>query len=647
LFPALGFPASQEHNTTSKFSTTATQEDFQGGVIVLMTSGLRQNQIFTVSGVIGAKYISLGGVTSYLGYPIGAELTVSGLQRQYFEGGYIDYTPGSGQPATAHAPVVSLVIDTTSLNLQVGNVVQKKVVVLDNQGGVVTDMPVTWTTSNGAVIQISSTSGFTATLSAIGPGFANVTAVSGGVSSPPLRITVTSACCLAGQGAPSSQIGQAIQSALARNNIVPRLPTDNAVGRLGSGYVQQFTALSPSALGSVLVTKSDAGALAYVVTGDRLTLFQQLGGVTGPLGFPASDANSAGRQMFENHAAIAGSPPLVVSSLILDKWASGGYEAGVAGPPVAAAAPTAWSPFGSIATAQAFQGGVIYALNAGLRGPQAVFVSGLMLARYQALGGPSGALGLPISDAVAAQGVTRQSFEGGSIGFAPGDSAAAESLTARAPAVAVVPASATTGGRVHISISGFAPGRRLAVSITGQPSFSVVVPNGAFGWDQQILAGLAAGPYRVAVIDTAGADQASGSYQVVSSSAASYQLTKISGDNQTALPGSQAQLPLVVQLTDGSGTPIAGAAVAFATLPGASVQPASAVTDANGYAQTFLRLLPANGAEPGCHVFRAGPGCAPYGFSNFPAVHRQRHRGKRRVYHPPEGQPADVAGRPF
>ena len=273
LFPALGFPTSQEHNTTSKFSTTATQEDFQGGVIVLMTSGLRQNQIFTVSGVIGAKYISLGGVTSYLGYPIGAELTLSGLQRQYFEGGYIDYTPGSGQPAAAHAPVVSLVIDTTSLNLQVGNVVQKKVVVLDNHrdrhAGHLDHQQ-----RRGRPDQLHlRLHGHTYCCRA---GFANVTAVSGGVSSPPLRITVTSACCLAGQGAPSSQIGQAIQSALARNTIVPRLPTDNAVGRLGSGYVQQFTALSPSALGSVLVTKSDAGALACVVTGDRLALRPRL-----------------------------------------------------------------------------------------------------------------------------------------------------------------------------------------------------------------------------------------------------------------------------------------------------------------------------------------------------------------------------------
>ena len=200
--PALALPISQEHDTASKFSTAATQQDFQGGVIVQITSGSRRNQIYTVSGVMYQKYFQMGATSSFLGYPIGDEFTLSGRQRQNFEGGYLDYVPGSGQPAEAHAPVASVVLDATPLNLQVGNVVQIRLGVFDSLGAPLSDRPVTWTTSNRSVVQLE-TSGLTATLRAVGPGFANVQAFADGVASATLRITVTSVCCLVGEGAPT------------------------------------------------------------------------------------------------------------------------------------------------------------------------------------------------------------------------------------------------------------------------------------------------------------------------------------------------------------------------------------------------------------------------------------------------------------
>jgi uncharacterized protein (TIGR03437 family) len=589
---SLAFPVSLEHATTSRFSSAATQQDFQGGIIFQMTSGARQNSLFSVAGPIYVAYAAAGGAASYLGYPIGDEFTFSGKQRQNFEGGLIEDAPG--QPAVARAPVASVSLPTAALNLQVGNVVQLNVGVYDVLGNPVTDRPVTWSTSNSAVVQIVP-SGTSAAVRAVGTGFANVTALVDGVASPVLRLTVTSVCCLVGEGAPTAVVRQAIQDALARNGIDPRLPTDNPVRRTGAGYTQEFSALQPVALGRFLVAKSDAAAQAFVVSGERLALYQQLGGVAGPLGFAASDANAAGRQLFENHGAIAGSPALPVQGTIFDKWAAIGYEAGAAGLPVAAAAATAWTPFASLGVGQSFSGGVIYAYTAGARPGQAFFTTGLILARYQSLGSPAGAFGLPTSDAFPSEGRTRQNFEGGWIDFAAGDAAATEHLAPRTPAVTVVPAQTAAGGRVRVAASGFTAGRRLHVTLTGQPDFDVTVPAGTFGWDVQILSSAPAGVYRVTVRDPASGEQADTSYQVRTTSQVKYQLTKVSGDNQSALPGSTAALPLVVRLTDDSGSPVAGVQVSFNTLAGGTITPLAASTDLGGYAQASWRLPPAAG----------------------------------------------------
>ena len=216
--PALAFPVGQERNTTSRFSTTATQQDFQGGVIVRMTSGPRDGQLYAVSGPIYAKYFEIGGTGSFLGYPIGDEFTFSGRQRQNFEGGLMEFTPGSGLPAEARAPVTSVLLDVVPLNLQVGNVVTRTVQAYDSIGNPVTERPATWTTSNRSVVQIEA-AGLTATLRAVGPGFANVAVVVDGISSGTLRVTVTSVCCQPGEGAPTAAVQRAFQEAIPRNGI--------------------------------------------------------------------------------------------------------------------------------------------------------------------------------------------------------------------------------------------------------------------------------------------------------------------------------------------------------------------------------------------------------------------------------------------
>ena len=242
-----------------------------------------------------------------------------------------------------------------------------------------------------------------------------------------------------------------------------------------------------------------------------------------------------------------------------------------------------------------FANGVIYGYTAGSRAGQAFFVGGLILARYNRLNGPAGALGMPTSDAATSGASTRQNFEGGLIEYAAGDTDARERLSTRTPAVTVFPNAVPAGSRVRISISGFTPSRRLVVTVSSAPDFEVTSASGAFGWDQQIRPGTAAGVYRIVASDPASNESAEASYRVRTPDEIRYQLTKVSGDNQSALPGSEASLPLVVRLTDDAGNPLAGARVLFGSVAGGVTSPAEAATDADGYARTRLRLPPASG----------------------------------------------------
>jgi len=66
-------------------------------------------------------------------------------------------------------------------------------------------------------------------------------------------------------------------------------------------------------------------------------------------------------------------------------------------------------------------------------------------------------------------------------------------------------------------------------------------------------------------------------------------LVAVSGDGQT-LPTTTASAPLVVQLRDAAGQPVAGAAIDWSA-ENATVEPASSVTDAQGRAQTVASVL--------------------------------------------------------
>src|SRR6185437_1215631 len=78
-------------------------------------------------------------------------------------------------------------------------------------------------------------------------------------------------------------------------------------------------------------------------------------------------------------------------------------------------------------------------------------------------------------------------------------------------------------------------------------------------------------------------------------------LTIVSGDSQTATVGQPVAAPLVVQLADAVGHPVAGATVTFqfsGDFPDATVDPASPATDAQGRASASARLGTTAGDQP-------------------------------------------------
>src|SRR5262249_28067408 len=144
-----------------------------------------------------------------------------------------------------------------TLKMNAGDTTTVQASALTTSGAVLTDRTITWSTTNGQVVTVSTTTanGSSATLKAIGAGTASVRASADGIVSLPLTVTVTSQCCQVGEGAPTTIISQAFQNAVTRNHLTVVLPAGTAVQRLGHGYVQQLQDATTSAV-TYLVTKS-------------------------------------------------------------------------------------------------------------------------------------------------------------------------------------------------------------------------------------------------------------------------------------------------------------------------------------------------------------------------------------------------------
>ncbi|MDQ2901821.1 MAG: hypothetical protein M3Y07_18790, partial [Acidobacteriota bacterium] len=467
----LGIPLGDDIPITSSFKTTANVQTFTGGAIYNITSGALNGQTFAVIEPTYDVYQGYSGPTGLLGFPTSDNILSTGgptmgLNHQSFEGGTLQFMTGSTPVLVT--PVTEVQLSPPGpLRLNLGDTVQVTANTFAS-GTPASGRAVSFATSNGRVVSIQ-ISGATVTLKAIGAGTAAITATSEGQVSPPLTVTVAGQCCGIGDGAPSAQIQQAFQDLVARDRLSVLLPSATPVQRLGSGYVQDLISSQSPAVHYYLA-KSDRSGQAYLVTGDLLTAYLAAGGPAGTLGYPSSDASPGGTQLFENGAALSasapGNPIRMVSGAVLTKWAALGYESGAAGSPAGdAAAFTSASTYTGIS--QPFAKGTIFGITSGNRIGQAYLVSGLILARYLTLGGPSGDFGVPVSDEFAVSGTRRQNFENGYIDYAPGDAAAQEHVAPRQPAIVANPAAVVAGSRLRLSVSGFDNGSTLRVSVTG------------------------------------------------------------------------------------------------------------------------------------------------------------------------------------
>ncbi|MBI3470987.1 MAG: hypothetical protein HY013_06500, partial [Candidatus Solibacter usitatus] len=579
--------------TSTAFSTNATVQEFAGGTIFSITSGTLNGRVFSVAQPILGVYLASGGPTGFMGMPSADEITLpSGRHRQTFQGGSIEFDPGVDPVLLL--PVATVALTPTSsgvLRMKLADTVQLTALTLAANGANLTGRVVTWSTSNNRVVSIQA-SGATAQLKAVGGGSAFVSASSEGKSSTTLSVVVTAPCCQVGEGAPSSIVQQSFQDAVTRNRLSIALPAQNPVRRAGAGYVQDLMSTGNPPV-RYLLAKPDRVSTTYLVTGELLVKYEQLGGPAGSLGHPLSDATAAGRQLFEN-GALAGSPARRVSGAILSKWAILGYETGLAGAPVADAA-TLLSSSAVPAIQQAFAKGAILGAVSGPRAGQSFFVSGLILARYNALSGVTGTFGLPVSDEFGADGRRRQNFEGGYIDYAPGDTAASDHAAERRPAVSAAPVSVVAGARLRLAVSGFDDGATLRVSIGGQPDFLVATANGAYAWETFIPLTAPAATVTVRAVDESSGASAETSYVVKSLASSRLQVVKLRGDGQVGAPGVPLAQPLSVAVRDENGVAIVGAAVLFTASPGAQIQSASAATDENGEAAALVRMPAAEG----------------------------------------------------
>jgi len=624
----LGVATSATISVTSEAATAGTQQLFAGGAIYSYTpASATTASTYTVSGTIYSAFAGAGGFAS-VGFPTTEEIVLaSGQHQQLFENGTILWTPGT--TANVLFPIGQIEINnvSSSLTLPVGGTATLIATVIDMRGNSVTGRNLSWSTSNGNAVTVRS-NGYTAVITAVGAGSARIQATGEGKTSAPIDVTVIGQCCAIGAGAPTQTISQAFQAAAARNNLSVVLPNPTPVVQSGGGYVQTLTAANGSGT-TYAIAESNTSAIAYVLSGAPYAAYLTDGGFSGPLGYPVSDASAGGTQSFANGAALAGSPVRLVPVPIAAKWIASGAETGPIGTPTANS--TAFTSFRGInGNAQSFANGTIFGITSGSRAGQAFISTGLILARYLALSGPTGLLGTPLTDVFTSGAALRENFETGYIDLQPGATAAVEHFNPLNPSITAVPATVAPGGKVHISISGFAFGSSLAVSATGQSNFIVTAPGGEFGWDMVVPATAKAGTVTIQATATPSAT-ASGSYTIAPISQLLPVLTTVSGDKQTGAPGATLASPLTAVLTDSSGNPLPGVPVSYSVSPGASAI-VSAVTDANGQISAALRLQPATGiallsVSAAAQTVTFGAVSAAKTFAGFPAFTQTNPQG--------------------
>ncbi|MCC6291608.1 MAG: hypothetical protein IT164_03070 [Bryobacterales bacterium] len=603
----------------AKTGTAALRQRFSRGEIFEWTSGTNLGRVYGVYEPVYTYYFETnGGSTGLLGLPT-SDVTVlsDGRRRQSFEGGVIEYV--TGQEPTILYPVAAVILSAASntLNLKLGDTVDLTASTYSAIGQELTGRNVSWITSNSRVVSIES-NGARARLRAVGGGSAVVTAVSEGKASRALPVFVSAPCCQPGEGAPSEAVAQAFTDAITRARLLVKLPTASPVRRDGLGYTQEFT--STDGMVRYVLAKPDTMASAFVLTGPVLAKYAELGGPSGALGYPVADLVGGARQAFQN-GVLAGFPVQLVVDPVLARWASLQYETGVAGAPVGATQ-TVLSFTATAAIEQPFGNGVFSYAVSGERANQVFLVKTQILAAYRSHGGATGKLGLPLGDESSASGARRQEFEGGSLLL---DAVGAVQVIdrARTPRITAAPANVAAGSRVRLAAGGFPAGATLRISVSGRPDFLVQTLSGAYAWEMVIPASTPSSLVTLRAVEVNGAAIAAGSFVVQASSETLVKLSKLRGDFQTGLPGARLPLPFRVSLKDEFGAVLAGVPVRFTASPGAKVELAGTVTNAQGEAQAYLRMPFAESvalatAEAGGAVVTFSARAVASSFTNFP-----------------------------
>ena len=568
----------------------ATVQRFTGGALYNFTAGALTGRLLLVAEPVYSVYTQNRGEAGFLGMPTSEILVLAnGRRRQSFEGGNIEYEPG--QTPELRLPVNSVTVSGSSNTdrLNLGDTVTLRAQTYSGNGGLLEGRAIAWVSTNSRVLTVEP-SGASVMLKAVGGGAANITAVSEGRSSRPVTFFVTAPCCQIGEGAPNPTIQQSFVDAVTRTRLSVRLPSPSPVRRAGAGFIQELAPIDPNSTARYLFARGDDSPNAYLVTGNLLARYLELGGPSGALGYPLADASAAGRQLFAG-GALAGSPLAhVVTAPILTRWSTQGYESGLAGVP-RGPAEAVLSFSATLGLTQSFSGGAYVAHQSGPLSGRVFLASGLVLAKFAALGGAAGTLGLPTGDEFATGGRRRQDFEGGSLTYAPGDGEATLEERARRPQISATPGTVSAGSRIRIAAGGFDSGATLRITVGTQPDFIVKTQTGAYAWDVFVPAGAASGLVNLRAADVNSARAlAVGSYLVQSGIELLAKVTKLRGDLQSGVPGARLPLPMVVQVTDENNVPLVGLPVRFNASPGAQVEDPAAVTDERGQARAWLRL---------------------------------------------------------
>lgn len=621
----LGAVTSAETSVTVD-TITASELIFQNGYMFNSSTGPSAGRLVVVKEPVNTIYRNNGGPTGRLGLPVNDELVLAnGRRRQTFQGGSIEY--GAGEvPVLRNAVFAVTLTSAGSIRLNLNDTFQIRTQLVTTAGESVSDRDVSWATSNSRVVQIAVNSSLpgVATLRAVGGGSAFITATSEGKSSPPLTVFVAAPCCAVGEGAPTAALQQSFLDAVARNRLNPRLPSASPVQRVGAGYLQEFVTADTGV--RFVLAKPDSSAVAYLLSGGLLTAFEAAGGPGGALGYPSSDPSLTGRQLFENQAALAGDPIRPVDGLILTRWAQLGYETGALGNPVSVV--SRFLTFNATAgRAQYFANGAILMAESGAQANKPYYVAGPVAAQYAEAGGPLGTAGLPITDEFQVGGRRRQEFEGATLEYAPGENLVQVTQKSRRPTVLSTPTTVVAGNRVRLSVGGFDPGAQLRISVTGQPDFIVTTQTGSYAWDAFVATTAPTGvvTVRAAAMGAAGSPSAETTYQVRALSDTRFTLTKVRGDTQSGAPGSVLPLALRVLLKDEFGSPVVNTAVRFNPSPGGVILEPTVITNAQGEAETTLRLPLAEGvalatAEAGRQSVTFSFRVAASSLNNFPRL---------------------------